>query len=86
MGRQEFAAIENDGSGEAPEDMLFRLGLMYSAGVEVPIDRVAAHKWFNLAAMRGNADAGRLRREIATEMSQSEIAVAQRGAREWFKH
>ena len=27
-------------------------------------DLVSAHKWFNLAAMRGNTDAIRLRREI----------------------
>jgi TPR repeat protein len=51
----------------------------------VPADYVSAHKWFNLAAMRGNADAARLRREIAVEMSEAEIAVAQRAARHWLK-
>jgi TPR repeat protein len=47
-------------------------------------DLITAHKWFNLAAMRGNSDAVRLRREIAEEMSASEIASAQRAARDWL--
>jgi TPR repeat protein len=86
MGRTEFAAIENGSIGEASEDMFFRLGMMYSTGAEVPTDYVSAHKWFNLAAMRGNAEATRLRREIATQMSEAEIAQAQRAARDWLKH
>jgi TPR repeat protein len=64
-------------------DSLFRFGMMHMTGDGVPIDLVAAHKWFNLAAMRGNEEACRLRREIAAEMSQSEIAAAQRAARDW---
>jgi hypothetical protein len=34
--------------------------------------------------VRGNKDAIRLRREVATEMSESEIAAAQRAARDWL--
>ena len=45
---------------------------------------VAAHKWFNIAALRGNAAAARMRREIAIEMSDTEIAAAQRAARAWM--
>jgi uncharacterized protein len=60
---------------------------MYATGQSVPTDLVAAHKWFNLAAMRGNGEASRWRREIAAEMSQPEIAAAQRAARDWLtKH
>ena len=44
MGRQEFAAIENGCIGEAPEDMFFRLGMMYSTGVQLATDYVSAHK------------------------------------------
>jgi TPR repeat protein len=47
-------------------------------------DLVAAHKWFNLAAMRGSQEAARLRREIAAEMSSEQIAAAQRAARDWL--
>ena len=47
----------------------FQLGMMYSTGAPGSPDMVAAHKWFNIAAMYGNAEAARLRREIAEEMS-----------------
>jgi uncharacterized protein len=73
------------GEGPAAGDMLFELGMMYSVGRDMPIDLVAAHKWFNLAAMRGNREAIRLRREVADQMSEAEIAVAQRAARDWLK-
>jgi len=87
MARFEIADIECATLGEAPTgaDTFYELGMMYSVGRSVPIDYVTAHKWFNLAAMRGNADASRLRREIADQMSESEIAQAQRAARAWLK-
>jgi hypothetical protein len=47
-------------------------------------DMVSAHKWFNIAALRGNAEAARSRREIAEEMSDADIAAAQRAARDWI--
>ena len=73
MARFEIADIGYATIGEAPTgaDTFFELGMMYSVGRSVPIDFVTAHKWFNLAAMRGNADAIRLRREIADQMSES---------------
>jgi TPR repeat protein len=73
------------GEGPAASDMLFELGMMYSIGRDAPIDLVSAHKWFNLAAMNGNVDAVRLRREIANQMSDVEIAAAQRAARDWLR-
>jgi uncharacterized protein len=73
------------GEGPAASDMLFELGMMYSVGRDTPVDLVASHKWFNLAAMRGNLDAVRLRREIAGQMSDVEIAMAQRAARDWLR-
>ena len=66
-------------------DVLFDLGMLYASGRSGPVDLVAAHKWFNLAAVRGNSDAIRLRREIAEQMSELEIAQAQRAARAWVK-
>jgi hypothetical protein len=60
----------------------FRLGIRYSTGASVPADMVSAHKWFNIAAMRGNAEGARLRREIAGEMLEAEIATARRAARD----
>jgi TPR repeat protein len=73
------------GEGPAAGDMLFELGMMYSVGRDVPVDLVAAHKCFNLAAMKGNCEAARLRREIANQMSDVEIAAAQRAARAWLR-
>lgn len=65
-------------------DALFNLGMMYCIGREVPQDLVSAHKYFNLATIRGNHTAQDYRREIAQEMSQDEIAEAQRQARSWL--
>jgi TPR repeat protein len=73
------------GEGRASGDMLFELGMMYSIGRDVPVDLVSAHKWFNLAAVKGNLEAVRLRREIADQMSEGEIAAAQRAARDWLR-
>jgi TPR repeat protein len=73
------------GEGPANAHTLFELGMMYSVGRSVPIDYVTAHKWFNLAAMQGNEEAIRLRQEIASQMSESEISAAQRAARAWLR-
>ena len=87
MGRYELPEIELALAGPAPMggEALFELGMMYAAGNSVPVDLVSAHKWFNLAAMKGHADAARLRREIAAEMTDAEIGQAQLAAREWLK-
>jgi hypothetical protein len=63
----------------------FSMGMVFSSGAGVPIDLVQAHKWFNIAAMRGHKDAAQLRREVAEQMSDSEIGCAQRAARDWLK-
>ena len=65
-------------------DALFGLGLLYASGRTGGVDLVAAHKWFNLAALMGRADAIALRREVADQMSEAEIARAQREARAWM--
>lgn len=87
MGRYELPEIELASVGLAPMggEALFELGMMYAAGNSVAVDLVAAHKWFNLAAMKGCADGARLRREIAAEMTDAEIGKAQLAAREWLK-
>jgi uncharacterized protein len=68
----------------AVPDLLFERGLYWASGRSGMVDLVAAHKWFNLAALKGRADANRLRREIAEMMSEVEIAMAQREARAWM--
>lgn len=69
--------------GEA--DALYELGVAYSAGRGVSIDLIEAHKWFNLAALKGDDRAAEDRRELSAEMSKDEIAAAQREARAFLK-
>ena len=83
MARFEMPEITGGGAAgvTASPDMMFELGMMYSIGRGVPADRVAAHMWFNLAASRGKREAIAYRRELADEMSEIEIAEAQKKAR-----
>ncbi len=69
-------------SGKA--EALYDLGLLYSIGHGVEQNNVEAHKWFNLAAMRGMLSAQIDRAEVADGMSNGEISEAQRKAREWM--
>ena len=71
-------AVRNQGAS----DDLYKLGLIYSTGEAV--DLVAAHMWFNLAAVRGSEAAKECRRELSDQMSRDEIAQAQKQAREWL--
>ncbi len=67
----------------ALSDVLFERGLYWASGRSGLVDLVAAHKWFNLAALKGRQDAIALRQEVAGQMSEAEIAAAQREARAW---
>ena len=79
-----LAQYERDAK-EGRADALYNLGLAYSTGQGVGIDMVAAHKWFNLAAVRGVEAAKSWRNQVAAEMTTGQIAEAQRLAREWLK-
>ena len=68
----------------AMSDVLFERGLYWASGRSGVINLVAAHKWFNLAALKGRTDAIAMRREVAQQMSDIEIAAAQREARAWM--
>ena len=70
---------------DAPASELYRIGLIYSEGMDVAVDLVAAHKWFNIAATRGHRDARICRQEMAEMMTSEEVLKAQRAAREWMK-
>ncbi len=61
-----------------------QLAIAYSTGKGVPYDLVAAHKWFNVAAVKGQREALGWRAELAQEMAPAQIAEAQRQAREWL--
>ena len=78
-----LAQFEREARTGRPE-ALYNLGLAYSTGQGVTQDYVAAHKWFNLAAMRGINEAKSWRNQIAEEMNAGQIAQAQKLAREWL--
>ena len=84
LDQSSLSQYEHD-AGNGRTDALYNLGLAYSTGQGVSPDLVAAHKWFNLAAVRGVEAAKGWRNELAAEMSASQIAEAQRLAREWLK-
>jgi len=66
-------------------DACYDLGIAYSCGTGgVDVDLVQAHKWFNLAALGGNAEGQALRAEVAEEMTPQQISEAQRQARAWL--
>jgi uncharacterized protein len=84
MQRHEHGRADRWLSDQTDADSMLELGLSCAAGRSAPVDLVSAHKWLNLAAMLGRAEAIPLRHEIAAEMSKSEIAAAQRAARDWL--
>lgn len=75
------------GAEQGDASAQYLLGLMYDKGRGVPQDAVLAHKWLILAAARaGRRDRDiyiRLRDAVATKMSETQIALAQRLANEW---
>ena len=58
------------------------LGDMYLSGMGEAQDFVRAHMWFNIAAINGYPYPARQRDEIAKKMDSSQVAKAQRLARE----
>lgn len=65
-------------------DVFCEMGLMYATGRGCAIDLVSAHKWLNIAAIKGNDRAAELRADVAASMSKMQLAEALRAAREWM--
>ncbi len=84
MARFDMTGAAEIGPSNPMDETLFQLGIANSTGQNGDPDLIAAHKWFNLAAMQGNDAAARYRQEIALEMTTGQIAEAQRAAREWI--
>jgi len=86
MARMDISTEAADlGTQMGAPDALFELGMLYATGRDVAADLVVAHKWFNLAAARGNPSALTHRIELAREMSADQVAEAQKLAREWLQ-
>lgn len=61
----------------------YMMGRLHALGKGVAQDFIQAHMWYNLAASRGHTHASQARDAIARRMSSSQIATAQRRARQW---
>ena len=62
---------------------MLALGRSYVKGLGAPQDYVEAHKWLNLAAARGNAEAAAERDALAEKMTTDEQAEARKLTRAW---
>ncbi len=70
--------------GETQADVFCDMGLMYATGRGCPVDLVSAHKWLNIAAIKGSDRAAELRADLSHAMSKAQLAEALRAAREWM--
>ena len=61
------------------------LGEMYATGKGGLHDLVQAHRWFNLAALGGDASARKSMEQVEAKMSREQLEQARRQAREWLK-
>jgi uncharacterized protein len=59
------------------------LGIMYAEGKAMPQNYVSAHMWLNLAAAQGEQKAATLLDMAERQMTPTQIAEAQKLAREW---
>ena len=75
----EWQAAANAGDAKA----MLALGRLYVQGLGAPQDYVQAHKWFNLAASRGEAEAVTERDALAARMAPEQVAEAQKQAAAW---
>ncbi len=66
-----------------PPTFCARWGLAYATGRGRPVDLVAAHKWLNIAAIRGSDRAADLR-ATSRDVSKGGSRAALRAAREWM--
>ena len=72
-----LAAMQGEPNAQAA------LGRLYLDGTGIPQSYVQAHVWLNLAAARGQAQAAKLRDELAAKMTAEQLAEAQKLATLW---
>ncbi len=56
--------------GDNSADVFCEMGLMYATGRGCEVDLVAAHKWLNIAAIKGSDRAAELRADVAATMNK----------------
>jgi hypothetical protein len=58
----------------------YNVAVMYGLGQGVPLDKLEAQKWFNLAAAQGSRRAVAAREDFASQLSREEVAEGERRA------
>ncbi|MBB3947111.1 hypothetical protein GGQ73_003077 [Rhizobium skierniewicense] len=85
MARFEVRDIEMAvAGGQSRADVFCNLGLIYATGRGCAPDLIAAHKWLNIAAIKGSERAASLRADLARNMNKADLATALRAARDWM--
>jgi localization factor PodJL len=64
-------------------DSQYNLAVLYARGTGEPQNYAEAYKWFALAAKQGDLEAARKRDEIAAELDDQTLAVADSVVRNW---
>ena len=83
-GRPDEALVQWTAAAEAGDRWaMLALGKLYAQGLGALQDYVEAHKWFNLAASRGEAEAVKERDALAAKMTPQQVQAAQELARSW---
>ena len=83
-GRPAEALVELQAAADAGDRRaMLALGRLYLQGIGVLQNYVEAHKWFNLAASRGEMDAVAERDALTQKMTAEERAEAQKLALAW---
>ncbi len=59
------------------------MGYFYDKGIVVDPDPLKAHMWYNLAAAAGHTDAAVSRDVLTDQLTQNQVAMAQKMAKEW---
>ena len=77
--QKQWQAAANKGDGRA----MLAMGRLYRRGAGVLQDDVEAHKWLNLAASRGVAEAVKERDALASRMTPAQREEAQKRASAW---
>ncbi|MDE1994707.1 MAG: sel1 repeat family protein [Rhizobiaceae bacterium] len=70
--------------GKNSAESLCELGVIYATGRGREVDLVAAHKWLNIAAIKGSDRAAELRADVAASLTKMQLATALRAARDWM--
>ena len=83
-GQRDVAIAEWQAGANAGEAAaMLALGRLYLRGIGLPQNYVQAHKWFNLAASRGEGVAAAERDALVAQMTAQERVEAQKLALEW---